>query len=97
MNCAPDGKRAASLGILLTLTNIGGVISGQIYQSGAGPKFILGHAWSLGSLAIAWIGWWFIRALYIRREAGKDKALADGYSGSTEVVTDRSPEFRYQI
>lgn len=24
-NCAPDGKRAASLGIQLTLTNIGGV------------------------------------------------------------------------
>jgi hypothetical protein len=28
-NCAPDGKRAASLGIQLTLTNIGGVVSGQ--------------------------------------------------------------------
>ncbi|CAN9305444.1 unnamed protein product [Alternaria alternata] len=37
-NCAPDGKRAASLGILLTLTNIGGVVSGQIYQSNAAPK-----------------------------------------------------------
>lgn len=96
-NCAPDGKRAGSVGILLTLTNIGGVISGQIYQTDAGPKFILGHAWSLGSLAVAWIGWWFIRALYMRREAGKDKALAEGHTDSSEVFTDRSPEFRYQI
>ena len=36
-NCAPDGKRAASLGILLALTNIGGVVSGQIYQTKAAP------------------------------------------------------------
>ena len=97
MNCAPDGKRAASLGILLTLTNIGGIVSGQIYQSNAGPKFTLGHAWSLGSLSVAWIGWWFIRALYKKREAGKDKALAEGLSESSETITDRSPGFRYQI
>lgn len=56
VNCAPDGKRAVSLGILLALTNIGGVVSGQIYQSNAAPKYSLGHAWSLGCLAFAWNG-----------------------------------------
>lgn len=70
-NCAPDGKRAASLGILLTLTNIGGIVSGQIYRGKVAPAFTLGHAWSLGCLVFAWIGWWFVRALYKRREAGK--------------------------
>ncbi|CAN9265466.1 unnamed protein product [Alternaria alternata] len=79
-NCAPDGKRAASLGILLTLTNIGGVVSGQIYQSNAAPKYTLGHAWSLGCLAFAWCGWWIIRAIYKRREKRKDTKLARGYS-----------------
>ncbi|KAF2634328.1 MFS general substrate transporter [Massarina eburnea CBS 473.64] len=97
VNCAPDGKRAASLGILLTLTNIGGVISGQIYQSNAAPKFILGHAWSLGSLVFAWCGWWVIRAIYERREIRKDRKLENGYViPEGQRYTDREPDFRYQ-
>ncbi|KAF8857445.1 MFS general substrate transporter [Acephala macrosclerotiorum] len=96
-NCAPDGKRAASLGILLTLTNIGGVASGQIYQTKAAPKYTSGHAWSLGCLAFAWCGWWIVRAIYIRREKGKDKALAEGIVVEAEGYTDRAPDFRYQF
>ncbi|KAF7676363.1 mfs general substrate transporter [Alternaria burnsii] len=97
-NCAPDGKRAASLGILLTLTNIGGVVSGQIYQSNAAPKYTLGHAWSLGCLAFAWCGWWIIRSIYKRREKRKDAKLARGYSmPAGKQYTDREPDFRYQI
>ncbi|KAF2794014.1 retrograde regulation protein 2 [Melanomma pulvis-pyrius CBS 109.77] len=98
-NCAPDGKRAASLGILLTLTNIGGVVSGQIYQSNAAPGFVLGHAWSLGCLVFAWCGWWIVRALYKKREAGKDRKLAEGgyRLAQGEMYTDREPDFRYQI
>lgn len=100
-NCAPDGKRAASLGILLTLTNIGGVVSGQIYQSNAAPGYTLGHAWSLGCLGVAWCGWWVVRAMYVRRERGKDERIREGYvvGSSTRVggFTDREPEFRYQL
>ncbi|KAI0191092.1 retrograde regulation protein 2 [Astrocystis sublimbata] len=96
-NCAPDGKRAASLGIQLTLTNIGGVISGQIYQSGAGPAFTLGHAWSLGSLTFAWLSWWVLRMIYRRRQALKDKMNAEGTTLSEEMYTDRAPDFKYQI
>ncbi|KAF2832458.1 MFS general substrate transporter [Ophiobolus disseminans] len=98
VNCAPDGKRAASLGILLTLTNIGGVVSGQIYQSNAAPKYTLGHAWSLGCLAFAWCGWWIVRAMYKRREARKDKKIATNYvMPEGTMYTDREPDFRYQI
>ncbi|KAI4679974.1 uncharacterized protein J4E88_005864 [Alternaria novae-zelandiae] len=97
-NCAPDGKRAASLGILLTLTNIGGVVSGQIYQSNAAPKYTLGHAWSLGCLAFAWCGWWVVRAMYRRREKRKDVKLDQGYTMPVgKQYTDREPDFRYQI
>lgn len=97
-NCAGDGKRAASLGILLTLTNIGGVVSGQIYQSNAAPKYTLGHAWSLGCLAFAWCGWWIVRRIYTRREARKDKKIANGYRRvEGAMYTDREPDFRYQI
>ena len=96
-NCAPDGKRAASLGILLTLTNIGGVVSGQIYQSNAAPAFTLGHAWSLGCLGFAWCGWWVVRWVYIRRETEKEKLLAEGEAPSPVEYTDRALDFKYQI
>lgn len=98
-NCAPDGKRAASLGILLTLTNIGGVISGQIYQTNSAPKFTLGHAWSLGCLAFAWLGWWAVRWVYLRRQAGKDKAVSQRVGAIPEMYTytDRARDFRYII
>ncbi|KAH8771607.1 retrograde regulation protein 2 [Diaporthe sp. PMI_573] len=96
-NCAPDGKRAASLGILLTLTNIGGVVSGQIYQTNAAPEFTLGHAWSLGCLAFAWLGWWLVRWIYLRRQAGKDKAVSEGVGAIPEKYTDRARDFKYQI
>ncbi|KAF2264959.1 retrograde regulation protein 2 [Lojkania enalia] len=97
-NCAPDGKRAASLGILLTLTNIGGVVSGQIYQSKTAPHFYLGHGWSLGCLVFAWCGWWIVRSIYKKREAGKDRKLAEGYvRDQATMYTDREPDFRYVI
>ncbi|KAH8902702.1 retrograde regulation protein 2 [Coniochaeta sp. PMI_546] len=96
-NCAPDGKRAGSVGILLTMTNIGGVVSGQIYQGTQAPKFTLGHAWSLGCLAFAWIGWWIVRSLYIRRNAEKEKALVEGVVVPREEYTDRAPDFKYHI
>jgi nitrate/nitrite transporter NarK len=94
-NCAPDGKRAGSVGILLTLTNIGGVVSGQIYQSTKAPAFTLGHSWSLGCLGVAWCGWWGIKRMYMRREREKDRKIAEGIRD--EVWSDRSPDFRYQF
>jgi hypothetical protein len=81
----------------LTLTNIGGIVSGQIYQTNQAPHFTLGHAWSLGSLGVAWIGWWVVRAMYKRRDVGKEKARAEGVVTPPEEFTDRSHEFKYQI
>lgn len=97
-NCAPDGKRAGSVGILLTMTNVGGVVSGQIYQGKQAPRFTLGHAWSLGCLVVAWFGWWVVRWMYIRRNAEKEKQLAQGVVVPPGEYTDRSaPEFKYHI
>ncbi|KAI1084511.1 retrograde regulation protein 2 [Whalleya microplaca] len=96
-NCAPDGKRAASLGILLSLTNVGGVVSGQIYQSNAGPAFVLGHAWSLGCLAFAWFGWWVVRWIYIMRQSSKDRAVSEGALPCSGGHTDRALNFKYHI
>ena len=72
------------------------MVSGQIYQSKAAPKYTLGHAWSLGCLGFAFCGWWVVRAMYTRREKEKDRLLAEGWVREEET-TDRSPDFRYQF
>lgn len=84
-------------GIQLTLTNIGGIVSGQIYQSKSAPSFTLGHSWSLGCLVFALIMFNILRILYKRREAWKDRAIAEGIVVPPEEFTDRAPTFRYQF
>ena len=98
MNRAPDGKKAASMGILLTFTNLGGIISGQIYQADSAPRYVLGHAWCLGSLCVGWCGFWVLRAIYKHRERKKAELRTQGWRlGPDETWTDRVPEFKYQF
>lgn len=100
-NCAPDGKKAASLGIQLTLTNIGGVVAGQIYQSESAPRYVLGNAWSLASVAVVWIGCVVLRYMYLVREKEKQsiRAVGDGGIGMPESwrSTDRDVDFKYML
>ncbi|CAF1199107.1 unnamed protein product [Adineta steineri] len=47
-NISPHTKRATASAFMLSVGNSGGAISGQIYRSQDGPRFILGHAINLG-------------------------------------------------
>lgn len=102
-NCAPDGKRAASLGFQLTLTNLGGIVAGQIYQSTSAPKFALGHSWSLASLAFAFIGCTIMRIVYYQRENWKNEARIKLEQGEESDIpelwmsTDRGLNFKYLV
>lgn len=101
-NCAPDGKRAASLGVQLTLTNIGGIISGQIYQNRSAPRFVLGNGWSLASLGVVWLGCWVLRYIYLRREGWKREMRERFDEGESEIPepwksTDRVPKYTYLL
>ncbi|KAH8821931.1 retrograde regulation protein 2 [Xylogone sp. PMI_703] len=93
-NSAPDGKRAASVGIQQSITQLAGVVSGQIYRSTSAPKYTLGHSWSLGCACMAWCCWWVYLAILKSRER-KKQALRDAGAVTTGVLTDRSPEFHY--
>ncbi|KAH8811112.1 retrograde regulation protein 2 [Xylogone sp. PMI_703] len=97
INCAPDGKRAASLGVHLGLANVGGIVAGQIYQSTDAPRYLMGHGWSLASIGVAWFGWWVLFFIYKKREALKDRMIAEGKTVPADEWTDRAPEFRYQF
>ncbi|CAF1072199.1 unnamed protein product [Adineta steineri] len=47
-NISPHTKRATALAFMSSVGNFGGIISGQIYRSQDGPRFILGHGINLG-------------------------------------------------
>ena len=94
-NSAPDGKRAASIGIALSIGNIGGIVSGQIYPLAHAPTYTLGHAYSLGAVALCFCLWWATRHIYYRREALKDH-MRDGEVPEPRAFEDRAPAYRYQ-
>lgn len=96
-NTAPEGKRAATVGITLTLTNIGGIISGQIYILDQAPQFQVGHACSLACIILAVIGWTFLSVLFSRREAWKAQARTEGFVREGSEISDRDPSYKYQI
>ncbi|KAI0179544.1 MFS general substrate transporter [Hypoxylon sp. FL1284] len=94
-NTAPDGKRAASLGLALAVGNLGGIISGQIYPQTMAPSYTLGHAWSLGAICIAFSLWWVLRYLYYSRETVK-QSMRDGTLPEPAEFSDRTPSYKYQ-
>ncbi|KAI5861166.1 MFS general substrate transporter [Durotheca rogersii] len=94
-NTAPDGKRAASLGMALAVGNLGGIISGQIYPQTMAPAYTLGHAWSLGAIVISFCLWWVVRHVYYAREALKGQ-MREGAVPEPELFNDRAPSYKYQ-
>ncbi|KAH9986078.1 MFS general substrate transporter [Xylariaceae sp. FL0662B] len=94
-NTAPDGKRAASIGLGLSLGNVGGIISGQIYPQTHAPAYTLGHAWSLGAIALCFCLWLVLRYIYHRRETLKER-MREGSVAEPDNFSDRSPGYKYE-
>ncbi|CAF4175222.1 unnamed protein product, partial [Rotaria sp. Silwood2] len=51
-NISPQTKRATAVAFMISVGNIGGVISGQLYRAQDAPRFILGHTINLGFCAL---------------------------------------------
>ena len=64
-NVAGSNKRAAATGLIFSMGNIGGTISGQIYRAEWAPRYIQGHAINLAcyvvALAVGTLVWWSYR------------------------------------
>ena len=64
-NVAGSNKRAAATGLIFSMGNIGGTISGQIYRAEWAPRYIQGHAINLACYGVALVSgaalWWSYR------------------------------------
>ncbi|CAL5869492.1 uncharacterized protein PFLUO_LOCUS3722 [Penicillium psychrofluorescens] len=79
------------MGITLTITDMAGVVVGQLYPSKDKPKYYLGNAWALGTLVVAIILFTLVNRVYKRRNAQKNS----GQSRLGEEWDDRAEDFIY--
>ncbi|OAA65391.1 high-affinity nicotinic acid transporter [Niveomyces insectorum RCEF 264] len=92
-NCAPDGKRAGTIGIFLTICDTSGIVVGQLYQAKDAPRYTLGHAWTLGMMVVSFILLHIILFLYKKREKEKLTMAEDEYPDGE--WSDRAKNFHY--
>ncbi|KAK7696447.1 hypothetical protein QCA50_001104 [Cerrena zonata] len=102
-NVAGSNKRAAASGIIFSIGNIGGAISGQIYRAEWAPRYIQGHAINIGCYALALtagtILWWSYRSDNRKRDeaAGRTVERVDMLGQDLGELGDRHPSFRYYL
>ncbi|GAA6008088.1 hypothetical protein JCM11491_001877 [Sporobolomyces phaffii] len=97
-NIAGVRKRATAIGLQQTIGNCAGVVSGQIYRSHDKPRYVLGHAVSLGAMALALVGLTVETWIYKSRNA-KKLALTEEEKEAQDregvVIGDRHWSFKY--
>lgn len=95
-NIKPDYKRSAALPFLISLANVSGVVSGQVYPTRTGPRYILGNSISLAMELLAACGIVIIYFLLRRRNKIKAKQRAQGITDNGEVG-DKALDFEYVL
>ncbi|KAA8642835.1 uncharacterized protein ATNIH1004_009588 [Aspergillus tanneri] len=93
VNVAPQYRRALAIGLQQTVGNCAGIVAGQVYRK---SPYVLGNAFSLGSLAVAQ-GVILAHTLYLRREDRLKEAILQGKEDTRRVKTgDAELDFRYR-
>jgi cbb3-type cytochrome oxidase subunit 3 len=78
--------------------NCGGILAGQIYRSEGKPRYILGHAFSLGSMVLALVLLTVEVWIYKSRNAKKlamTEEEKDAEDAEGKVIGDRHHSFQY--
>lgn len=92
VNVAPQYRRALAIGIQQTIGNCAGIVAGQVYRE---PPYVLGNAFSLGSLVVAQ-GVIAVHALYVRAKNREKRAIEQGAEDTRRIRTgDGAVDFHY--
>ncbi len=73
-NVAGSNKRAAATGVIFSVGNVGGIISGQIYRAEWAPRYVQGHAINLACYVIALVAGFILWLSYRNDNIARDKA-----------------------
>jgi MFS family permease len=94
-NISPDHKRAVAIPVAASIANVSGVLSGQIYPTSDGPRYISGNAVSMGLEFVAFVGVCLIVLFLKWRMSAKAKAVEQNkeYLGEGDVALD----FKYSF
>ncbi|KAL1959732.1 hypothetical protein VTO42DRAFT_1318 [Malbranchea cinnamomea] len=95
-NLKPDHKRAVGIPLFISLGNIGGLISSQIYPSSDGPRYIVGNSVSMGMEAIAILCVWAMFFLLRWRNQKKAQLIAQGVTDNGKQG-DQALDFTYTL
>ncbi|KAL7278036.1 LOW QUALITY PROTEIN: hypothetical protein ACG7TL_007998 [Trametes sanguinea] len=78
-NLAGPNKRAAAMGFVFSVGNIGGTVSGQIYRAEWAPRYVQGHAINIGCYIIALVAgaalWWSYKTDNERRDRAANQVV----------------------
>ncbi|KAH8724607.1 major facilitator superfamily domain-containing protein [Phaeosphaeriaceae sp. PMI808] len=96
------GKRTSATGLQLSIGNCAGIMSAFIYPSAERPRFIKGHAITMGMVTFAiacfTVLWFACDKVNKRRERGEEEYLIAGMSEEDVAeMGDDSPRFRFTI
>lgn len=98
INVSGQTKRAVSNAMQISIGNLGAVLGTQLYRANDGPRYIVGHAFALGYLALTMVvagTLWFI----LKRENERREGVAEEVKNIGDLedwIGDTDPRWRFQ-
>ncbi|CAI6086878.1 hypothetical protein V2G26_009616 [Clonostachys chloroleuca] len=94
------GKRTVATGLQLTIGNSAGIPAPFLYRTNEGPRYVKGHAISMGLIALSSVVyilfWAWFRHQNRRKAAGKDDHKIQGMTEEeAEELGEENPRFKY--
>ncbi|GME64281.1 Major facilitator superfamily [Neofusicoccum parvum] len=101
-NCPRFGKRTTASALQIAFGNVAGIVASYLYPTSDGPRYIRGHAVTLGfgalSVVCHSIVWRQYSQANTKRAAGTEDGLIEGMSEEEiRELGDRSPRFVYTV
>lgn len=81
INLTPDHKRSFGLGMFVSLGNLSGFVSSQLYPAAQGPRYVMGNAVSAGmetlALFVVVLTWFILRRKNTQKQKLVDSGVTD--------------------
>jgi hypothetical protein len=96
INLAPDDKRSVSIPIFVSIANVSGVLSSNIYPAMDALRYVIRNAVSLACECVALLGVGAIYLVLRSRNIKKEKLIVDGAMENGKEG-DRGLHFKYLL